>query len=443
MSYGIKQLRQKKWDLIAEGKAALDKAAAEGRDLTAAERNRDDAINVELETVGASITRVEKQMDRDRAALLARGPSGPGTVRWDGNGDRIHAPAHAPAGVIGYDPEGRPVRALGPKEKLADLVPRETGMDVDAEASTVGLADVVRGQVMGEWRSPEIQALAGSSTVGGNILLSAATSTMVIDLARSKACVVQAGARTVPMEAREVTIAKLATDPTAYWRPENAVLTASDPSFAGVVLRARTVGVLAKVPIELVEDAQNLSSFLDTVFSDALALEIDRVALVGTGAAEEPQGIENTPGVGTSTGIASPVYDDFTDMVKTVRLANGEPTAAIVHPRDVATLEKLKAVTDGQYLIPPASFTALNRLMTTQVPSTRGGGSNESLAFVGDFTQVLLGVRTNLTIEASRHAADSSSSAFANLQVWIRGYLRMDVAVVRPGWFVVGSGITA
>jgi HK97 family phage major capsid protein len=74
---------------------------------------------------------------------------------------------------------------------------------------------------------------------------------------------------------------------------------------------------------------------------------------------------------------------------------------------------------------------------------TRGSGSDESLAFVGDFSHLWIGMRTEVTIEASRSAADSSSSAFRNMEVWVRGYLRADVGVVRPTHFCVLSGITA
>lgn len=60
---------------------------------------------------------------------------------------------------------------------------------------------------------------------------------------------------------------------------------------------------------------------------------------------------------------------------------------------------------------------------------------------MGDFSQLLVGMRTELTIEASRVAADTTSSAFSNLQVWIRAYLRADANVMQPSFFSVLTGI--
>jgi len=94
-------------------------------------------------------------------------------------------------------------------------------------------------------------------------------------------------------------------------------------------------------------------------------------------------------------------------------------------------------------LAPPPAWTAMRRFYTNQVPVDLGAGSNESEAYIGDFGQMAIGMRTSLTLEASRDASDSSSSAFSNLQVWVRAYLRADVALLQPSHFVYLSGILA
>jgi hypothetical protein len=53
----------------------------------------------------------------------------------------------------------------------------------------------------------------------------------------------------------------------------------------------------------------------------------------------------------------------------------------------------------------------------------------------------MIGMRTNLVLEISRQAADSTGSAFANLQVWIRAYRRANVQLAHPAAFVVLNGI--
>ena len=90
----------------------------------------------------------------------------------------------------------------------------------------------------------------------------------------------------------------------------------------------------------------------------------------------------------------------------------------------------------------------LKRLYTTSLPITEGTGA-DSVSIVGDFGQMVLGVRTsgvNIRILDSGTATDSSGITYAaesQLMRLIVAYLRMDVAILRPSWFCVLSGITA
>ena len=63
--------------------------------------------------------------------------------------------------------------------------------------------------------------------------------------------------------------------------------------------------------------------------------------------------------------------------------------------------------------------------------------------FVGDFGQCWIGMRTNMTLEVSREAADANSNAFESLQVLVRAYLRADIQLAHPKHFAVITGITA
>jgi hypothetical protein len=70
-----------------------------------------------------------------------------------------------------------------------------------------------------------------------------------------------------------------------------------------------------------------------------------------------------------------------------------------------------------------------------------GTGTTCSDAFIGQFEHCLIGARQSMVMEISRVAADSSSSAFTNAQVWVRAYLRADVQLAHPLAFNVLSGI--
>ena len=76
---------------------------------------------------------------------------------------------------------------------------------------------------------------------------------------------------------------------------------------------------------------------------------------------------------------------------------------------------------------PLARASALDGL---KVFRTNAAGAN---AFLGDFTQLLIGMRTSFRIETSREGA----GAFERLQVAVRSYIRADVQVARPKAFDV------
>ncbi len=348
--------------------------------------------------------------------------------------DRV-LPGEAHTLEVPGDPFG--IRALRPSERIC----RE---------GSAGLSwgRLIRGLVTGDWRNAEMEQRALAEGVGseGGYLVPTPLAGRVIDLARAKATVVQAGAATVPMDSNTLTIAKVASDPTASWRAENAAITASDMVFDRIQFSAKTLAALIKVSVELIEDSQLLAGTVENALSQALGLELDRAALYGSGAGSEPKGIKNTTGVQTysmgTNGAALTNYSPFSQAVEKIATANGAANAAIYAPRTAGELDRLVDTT-GQPMRPPQSFASLRTFATTQIPVnlTQGTANNASDAFVGDFSQLLIGMRTQIRIEVSREASDAASSAFANMQVFIRAYLRADIALAQPSHFCVITGI--
>lgn len=68
-------LIQERADLVKEGKALF--AAADGRDLTEAETERDDAINARLEAVAGELERVERFRKYERESMATVSPAAP------------------------------------------------------------------------------------------------------------------------------------------------------------------------------------------------------------------------------------------------------------------------------------------------------------------------------------------------------------------------------
>src|SRR5690606_13693940 len=137
---------------------------------------------------------------------------------------------------------------------------------------------------------------------------------------------------------------------------ENDTSTASDVTIDRVRFTARTVRALVKGSQELFMDSPNIGQIIDTALSQSMGLEMDRVALVGSGVAPEPQGIYGASNVLTAAVGGTPQnYDFVSRAVEAVRTQNFNPNAMIAHPRTYGTLDRLK---DGQNqpLTPPRSF---------------------------------------------------------------------------------------
>jgi HK97 family phage major capsid protein len=136
------------------------------------------------------------------------------------------------------------------------------------------------------------------------------------------------------MTAQTLALARLTSEGTPAWKSENAAITAGDLVFDRVTFTARTLVRTILLSVELFEDADPSSEdVIARSFAGQMAVELDRVALLGTGTPPEPRGVLNQSGVtSTAHGAAGTVistataYDWHLDAVGVVRAANFTPT---------------------------------------------------------------------------------------------------------------------
>jgi HK97 family phage major capsid protein len=204
--------------------------------------------------------------------------------------------------------------------------------------------------------------------------------------------------------------------------------------------------------IELIEDSSNVAQLVQQTIMRAMGQKLDAAILEGSGSGAEPTGILNTSGINTVTSVGTPTnYDEMTTAVKELLVDNysGDISglAWIAHPRDYATYDGLVDTTN-QSLRPTQWVGDLKRFSTTELPINGGAGTNESSMIVGDFTQCVLGMRTNgvqIRVSADGIANDGSSDINATSQLlrWIIAFVRADVAVLRPDHFTALTGVLA
>lgn len=297
------------------------------------------------------------------------------------------------------------------------------------------------------------QIRAAVSTSSGAAIVPTRWLGDIIDRARNLSAVLSAGAQIVPMDAKTVQIGRVTGDPTAAFRAEGATITPTDPTIDNVTLDAKTLSALTVVSLEFLQDAQNAGQVVTDVIAQAIALQLDLVALFGgmtTGnegfslaTPPNPRGILATllasaPSSvlgGATNGTAQTTgsyWNEVLDTIYTVRDFNESPNSIIWNSKLARQYAKSYA-TDGQPLLVPGDVTALQRFMSNQINSFTAGTmtSRATDLFAGDFSQLLIGQRLDLSVQVlTERYADSG-------QVGLVAHWRGDVQLARPRAFAV------
>jgi HK97 family phage major capsid protein len=412
------QLREQRAAARTAADAILTRAAEESRDLAPDEwREHGDRVAEER----AAADQLEAERDRELAELRAAATRRPG-------------PAAPREPVLTREQNVYDwLQARGAFERYQD--------------QPLSLQRYLRGQATGNWDGAEHERALAEATIGaGGALVPAPLSARVIDLARNTTRVFQAGAITVPMTSQTLALARLTGEGAPAWKSEGGTITAADLTFDRVTFTARTLVRRVDLSVELFEDADPSSEdVIARSFAGQMAVELDRVSLLGTGTAPEPRGVLNQSGVTlTSHGAngaliaTATAYDWHLDAAGTVRAAGFDPNAHIQAPRTSTSLSKLREATTSAYLAPPPNMLPMLTTKSVPINVTTGTSTDTSYIFTGDWSNLLVGIRTDFTLRflGERFLADTLSCSFV-------AYLRADVQLAQPTAFVVDTGVRA
>lgn len=423
----LNRLLDERQAAVDKAQRILEKAEAEGRDLSGQdEQDWQDAM-AQVRSYDQRIADVQEAIgSRDHAAQARQGIES--VVRPP------HEPEHRSLDGARHR-DDQPV-ALSPEQRMAHVVAS------DSSERNLSLGALVRGMATGRWDGAEAEARAlgtGTGAAGGFIVPST-LSAELIDNARAQTRVIQAGARTFPLDAAEVKVAKLTGDPQADWRSEHGTIPESDASFDQIVFQPKALAVITRLSRELLEDGVNTRQRVEQDIAASVAVELDRVALRGSGTDPEPQGVRNHPDVtvtelGSGDG-ATPTYEDLIDAIGRVQDANHTPTNRIQAPRTSRTFAA-KRDANNQFLEPPQMVAEVPALDTTQVPTdlTVGTSNDCSEIYTGDWSEVYVGLRNEL-------AMTLLTEKYADVgEVGVLAWVRADIAVARGAALDVITGV--
>jgi len=326
-------------------------------------------------------------------------------------------------------PEGVAVPVLRSDESLTKRLIQSGAVPIEQQGLDIGQA--ILALVTGRYPEDGIlqRALQGGADAAGGYWLTPILSSQIIDLARAKSVLMEAGAQTVVMDSSELAIVRVKTDPVVGFVAENATIPEVEPTFGRLTFRARKLSARVKLSIELLQDAPNSAVEIRTQLAKVLGLSLDKAALVGTGDGEEIVGIFSHDDVQETAAVGAITHDELLDAIQKVEDQNGVPSGYILPPKVKNTLSKLKD-SAGNYLIPPVGLSELNRFVTKQL--------TDAQTCVADFSQVLFGVRQDIAIEVSTQGAD----AWERDQVEVKVRWRGDVQLAQAKHLVRLIGIT-
>jgi HK97 family phage major capsid protein len=332
--------------------------------------------------------------------------------------------------------------ALRKEQRISDWVQKRGSVDRPKHGGdpAASFGRYLRGIATGNWDgATEERALAEGTSTAGGALVPVFLAANIIDLARNKTQVLNAGALTIPMASQTLRMARLTGENAPAWRSENAQMTEEDLTFDSVTFNSQSMDRLVTISWELMQDSDPAAStVIAHSFAKQIAIALDYAALRGTGTAPEPLGVLNTSGVTQTThganGTALTNYDWLLNAAGLIRDANFEPNAHIVAPRTATDLALLKN-TLGDYLHPPASLLPI--LPTNQVPTnlTVGTSDTASEIYTGAWDNLAIGMRTTMELVFLRERyADYGQFGFI-------AHMRADVQTLHPAAFTVDTGI--
>ncbi len=290
----------------------------------------------------------------------------------------------------------------------------------------------------------------------------------LIEVLRNNEIFLQAGARTLGMPPNGRIIWPRQTGAaTAYWVGESQAITDSTQATGDVILQAKKLGVLCKIPNELFRFASvSVEQFVREDMARVLALAMDKAFLDNVGSTLTPKGLINYTNIAhfTATGVVAADgntfgVNDVANMIGTVEEQNAIFKAFIMRPLMYTALSTRRAdVYDGvttsatgpflfntwrnlqeQYIDPSrmgvGSLNGYPVYKSTQVSNTRVKGNGANLTYIlgGDFSEYLIAMSGAMEFQLS----NTGDTPLTNDQTWFRGILYCDGAPRHEASFVV------
>lgn len=400
----LTELLEKRSSTVSQMKALADAAAKAQRDLTDEESTQFETLKNEERSVQKQIDRVEYLRSLERAApadhvgdshnkdfeKLKRSVSVQNIIRSQMQGTQLSG------AELEYNKEAE--KRSGKKAQGA-FIPFDA-LETRATNNTTTAAELVAAN-----HRPQdyIGALRSSNIVR------------------------QMGVRTLTGLSGDVVIPKFGTGLSLGWVGEEEAVPESNMSFDAITLTPKHTGGKTEMSRQLIQQSSpDIESLIREDLSFLVAQNIDKAIIAGTGV-KDPLGILNTLGV--LTGAIPDTWQEVLALIQLIEDQNITNLKWLGTSTTKTTLAGIeKSTGTGQFLYQNGQVAELPFNVSANMPANK--------LILGDFSQVLLGVWSEIDILVNPYA----EPAYSRGGVQVRAMATCDVAVRHPKAFLVATG---
>ena len=401
----LNALREQRSTKVASMKALVDKAAAESRDLSTEEIQQFDALKVEERTLAAQVERAEYLGELER-----RSAGEPVSGNPSADFDRL-AGSVSVVKVLKAQMEGRSLD--GAEGEYAKEAEKRSGRK--AEGAFVPFKS--------------LEKRANTTVTAPELIGTDHRAQDYIGPLRESLVARALGVRVLSGLVGNVSIPKFGSGLETGWVTEGQAVPEGEMGFDAITLTPRHVGGKTEMSRQLLQQsAPGIEQLVREDLSFLIAKQIDRAIINGSGAAGEPRGILNTLGI--QTADMPDTWLEVLAMLQKlddVEIANGRWLTTSTIRTLLAGTEKVVGSGSG-FLYQGGTLADLPLTTSKNVP--------EKKLILGDFSQVLLGVWSEVDILVNPFA----EPAYSRGGVQVRAMATVDTAVRHPQGFVVATG---
>ena len=269
----------------------------------------------------------------------------------------------------------------------------------------------------------------GTATAGGNLVPTELLAGSFIDILRKRMAVMATNPTMLTGLSGNVSIPRMTSTSTAYFVGESGAPTESQQAFDQVNMTPKTIGAFVDYSRRLLlQPSIDVETMIRDDIAKVIATKLDNAAIYGSGSSNEPLGIKDTTGVGTSTITTFGTFAEYIALETDVAAANADVANMyyLINASARGALKSTeKATNTGQFVFENNEINGYPAIVSNQL-------ANNDVLF-GDFSQFVIGMWSGLDLTVDPYANATSGS------VRIIALQDVDFAVKQPTAFSFGT----